>query len=232
MTCAHFAVVPAAGSGSRFGGTQPKQYQSIRGRTLLEHAVDALVRQPSIECVFVVLSPGDADYVRCHWSARAEVIPLYCGGPTRACSVFNGLMSIRDRVDEADWIWVHDAARPCVSASELERLLRALENDEVGGLLALPVADTLKRGDDCDRVIGTAPREGLWRALTPQVFRYRLLVEALHRANPAEITDEAAAIEGLGLKPRLVAGAATNIKVTYPEDIALAAAILAQREGG
>jgi len=198
---------------------------------MLEHAVDALARQKSITCVFVVLAPGDPDYARCRWSADAEVMPLYCGGPTRACTVFNGLMAIRDRVEDDDWIWVHDAARPCVSQSELERLMCALKGDEVGGLLALPVADTLKRADEAGRVAATAPREGLWRALTPQVFRYRLLVEALHRAKGVAITDEAAAIEGLGLKPRLVAGAATNIKVTYPEDAGLAAAILAQREG-
>jgi len=233
MVSDYFALVPAAGSGSRFGAMQPKQYELIGGRPMLEHTVRALASQRGIKCVFVVLAPGDAQFSRCGWLGHpAQVVPLYCGGPTRASSVFNALMAIRDLVDDDDWILVHDAARPCVSRAELDRLLGSLEDDEVGGLLALPVADTLKRGDVRDRVVATEPREGLWRALTPQMFRYRLLVEALHRAKSVSITDEASAIERLGLQPRLVAGAATNIKVTYAEDIALAAAILAQRGEG
>jgi 2-C-methyl-D-erythritol 4-phosphate cytidylyltransferase len=230
MSGAHFALIPAAGSGARFGGAQPKQYHALHGRPMLEHTVAALAHQRAIESVFVVLSPGDREYARCRMPAGMDVVALFCGGPARACSVFNGLMAIRDRVEDDDWIWVHDAARPCVSGAELSRLLAALDDDDVGGLLALPLADTLKRADADDRVAATAPRDGLWRALTPQVFRYRLLVEALHRARGSEITDEAAAVERLGLRPRLVAGSAANIKVTYPEDLDLAAAILAQRE--
>lgn len=230
MICSHYAVVPAAGAGSRFGGTQPKQYELIAGRPMLEHTVRALGSCREIACVFVVLAPGDDRFARCSWSGlAAEVVPLYCGGPSRACTVFNALMAIRDRADDSDWVLVHDAARPCVSQAELQRLFEALENDEVGGLLALPVADTLKRGDTEARVVATEPRDGLWRALTPQMFRYRLLVEAMHRAKSDGVTDEAAAIEGLGLHPRLVSGATTNIKVTYAEDLALAAAIIAER---
>ncbi len=230
MTGAHFALIPAAGRGSRFGDTLPKQYRALRGRPMLEHTIAALASQSAIECIFIVLAPGDRDYLQCRMPSSPEVVPLFCGGPARASSVFNGLMAIRDRVDDEDWIWVHDAARPCVSPSELERLFDALGDDDVGALLAQPVADTLKRANAEARVVSTPPRDDLWRALTPQVFRYRLLVEALRRVNGAEITDDAAALERFGLRPRLVPGSASNIKVTYPEDLDLAAASLAQRE--
>lgn len=231
MACARFALVPAAGAGARFGAAQPKQYELIDGRPMLEHAVRAVGRCRGIDCVFVVLTPGDECYRRCAWDGlAAEVVPIFCGGPTRACTVFNALMAIHDRADDEDWVLVHDAARPCLDPAELERLFAALEGDAVGGLLALPLADTLKRGDADARVAATEPREGLWRALTPQMFRYRLLVEALHRTRGEHITDESSAIERLGLRPQLVPGEATNIKVTYPQDIALAAAILAARD--
>lgn len=231
MPQAYYALVPAAGSGARFGDSMPKQYQTIAGRTLLEHALTTLARHRAITTVYVVLAPGDEHYARCCASPRNDkVIPLYCGGATRAASVFNGLVAVRDQIEDADWMLVHDAARPCLSAAELERLLSALGDDAVGGLLALPLADTLKRADAAERVAATEPREGLWRALTPQMFRYRLLVDALHATAAQPVTDEAMAIERLGLRPRLVAGAATNIKVTFPEDLTLAAAILTTQE--
>ncbi len=194
MDGAHFALVPAAGSGTRFGEAQPKQYLKLAGRTVLEHAVGTLARHPAIECVFVVLAPGDARFSRCEWGTLKDAVtPLYCGGPTRAASVFNALVALRDRVQPHDWMLVHDAARPCLMHAELDRLLREAGGDEVGGLLSLPVADTLKRGDESERSIGTQPRDRLWRALTPQMFRYGLLVEALHRARAGNPTDEAAA---------------------------------------
>lgn len=231
MGVGHFSIVPAAGGGVRFGDSQPKQYLSVRGRSLLEHAVRGLAWHPSIVAVFVVLAPGDTRFARLDLAGlHAQVRPLYCGGPTRACSVFNALVALRDRIEPQDWIVVHDAARPCLSRAELERLIGEVDGDEVGGLLALPVADTLKLADADSRVVSTQPREALWRALTPQMFRYALLVEALYRAASSNPTDESAAIEALGLHPRLVPGAATNIKVTYPEDMALAAAILSARE--
>src|SRR5690606_6468396 len=130
--------------------------------------------------------------------------PLYCGGAARAATVFNALFALRDRIEDEDWVLVHDAARPCLSQAELDRLFAELDDDPVGGLLALPLTDTLKRADGASRVAATEPRAGLWRALTPQMFRYRLLLEALH-ARP-EATDEAMAVEDLGLRPRLVAG--------------------------
>lgn len=214
----------------RFGDALPKQYQRLCDRPLLEHAVRALGRAAAIRTIFVVLAPGDEHFRTCAFDGVAQqVIGLYCGGPTRAASVFNGLIAVNDAVDDADWMLVHDAARPCLQAEELARLLAELAGDPVGGLLALPVTDTLKRADERLRAGATVARDGLWRALTPQMFRYRLLVEALHAADRAAVTDEAAAVEALGLEPLLVRGAPTNIKVTYPEDLVLARSIL---EGG
>ena len=150
-------------------------------------------------------------------------------GQTRAASVFNGLLAVRDAVASSDWVLVHDAARPCLGTSELERLLGEVGEDDTGGLLAVPVADTLKRGNREGRVVQTQPRDHLWCAQTPQMFRYRLLLEALRATDHALVTDEAGAIEGLGLKPRLVMGDARNIKVTQPADLALAELILKDR---
>jgi len=230
MACAHFGLIPAAGSGSRFGDPLPKQYQRLCGRTLLEHAVRALARSAAIQTIFIVVAPGDERYGACTWDGiAAQVIALHCGGPTRAASVFNGLMAVKTAVHDGDWLVVHDAARPCLGGDELARLLADVGDDEVGGLLALPVTDTLKRADAQARASGTVDREDLWRALTPQMFRYRLLVEAMCRADRARITDEAAAIEGLGLRPRLVPGSAANIKITYPDDLTIARAILQAR---
>ena len=229
MACAHFGLIPAAGSSLRFGEPLPKQYQQLCGRTLLEHAVQALACAAVMRTIYVVLAPGDEHYRTCVFEGVDNVVALHCGGSTRAASVFNGLMAVRNAVDDGDWLLVHDAARPCLSEPELARLLADVGDDEVGGLLAVPVADTLKRAGDDGRTSATVSRVDLWRAATPQMFRYRLLVEALRRADRALVTDEASAIEDLGLRPRLVHGATTNIKVTYPEDLMIARAILEAR---
>jgi 2-C-methyl-D-erythritol 4-phosphate cytidylyltransferase len=231
MAAAYFALVPAAGSGSRFGEPKPKQYQTLHGRTLLEHSVRALANQAAIQAIFIVLAPGDALYRHCDWQGiEDKVCALYCGGPTRAASVFNGLLAIHDQIDDADWVLVHDAARPCVTPMELARLIGEIGDHPIGGLLALPLTDTLKRADPNGEVETTVPRDALWRALTPQMFRYRPLIEALHTADRTLITDESAAFERLGLRPRLVAGETTNIKVTYPADLLVARELL--RPGG
>ena len=219
--------MPAAGSGARFSGSTPKQYVPLAGRPLLYYALRRLAGNDDIEQVFVVLAPGDERFreTGCREIAT-KVVPLYCGGETRAASVFNGLLAIRDAVAADDWLLVHDAARPCLSAAALERLVEEAGADESGGLLALPVADTLKRGDSDARVTETVSRSDLWQAQTPQMFRYALLVEALRRCGPTSVTDEASAVETLGIKPRLVMGEARNLKVTYADDLELAMLIL------
>jgi 2-C-methyl-D-erythritol 4-phosphate cytidylyltransferase len=227
MVTRHFGLIPAAGSGARFGGDRPKQYIDIDGRPLLWFAVRALLADARVDTVFVVLAPDDGAFRRNDWRAFGDrVAPLYCGGATRAESVRNGLICASDTIDLDDWVLVHDAARPCLEAVDLTRLIDALTGDDVGGLLAAPLADTLKRADANGRVAATEPREGLWRAQTPQMFRLGTLLRALDAAR--EVTDEAAAIEALGLKPKLVAGSAANIKVTYPEDVSVVAALLAR----
>lgn len=213
------------------GASLPKQYLEIGGRPLLHHALRTLCRDPRIEHVFVVLAAQDEHHASCDWREFAgRATTLHCGGTTRAASVFNGLMAVRGAVDAEDWVLVHDAARPCLGAAELDRLFAGLAQEDAGGLLAVPVADTLKRAGPDTRAEGTAPRADLWAAQTPQMFRYRLLVEALRRAAPEAMTDEASAIEALGLRPRLIMGDPRNLKVTYPEDLALARLILQARE--
>lgn len=230
MTCV--ALIPAAGSGSRIAGALPKQYAALAGKPMLWHAVAAVCRPP-VEMVFVVLTPGDAAFGSCDWSAFAgRLEPLYCGGATRRDSVFNGLVAAMAAVQADDWVLVHDAARPCLPAADLERLFAECRDDQIGGILAMPVAETVKRaGKDeggAQRVAGTEDRAQLWLAQTPQMFRAGLLAEALGKA-PASVTDESSAIEAMGLRPRLVLGSRENLKVTYAEDLAIAEAILARR---
>jgi 2-C-methyl-D-erythritol 4-phosphate cytidylyltransferase len=229
----YFALVPAAGSGSRFGSSIPKQYLPLAGRPLLHHTLRRLAAEPRIEQVFVVLAPSDADFRTIDWSGlAARIQPLYCGGDTRAASVYNGLVAARDAIGGDDWVLVHDAARPCLSAEALGRLIGEVGDDAAGGLLAVPVADTLKRADGDTRVETTERREGLWQAQTPQMFRYGALVEALGRSGAATVTDEASAVERLGLKPRLVLGDVRNFKITYAQDLELAEVILRHAEYG
>jgi 2-C-methyl-D-erythritol 4-phosphate cytidylyltransferase len=226
---ATFALIPAAGSGSRLQGAAPKQYAPIGGRPMLWHAIGALC-MPQIEAVFAVLAPGDEHFARHDWSAFTDKLrPVRCGGATRRDSVLNGLKAMSAASD--DWVLVHDAARPCLPASDLKKLLEEGEADAVGAILALPVAETVKTAakDEAgsQRIAGTQDRSRLWLAQTPQMFRAGLLAQAL--AACADATDESSAIERMGLKPRLVGGSRENLKVTYPEDLAIAEAILAMR---
>ncbi len=223
----YVALIPAAGSGSRMKTETPKQYSMLAGKPLLQHAVHTLCRHRLIEQVFIVLSPGDQRYGECDWrDCAGKLVALYCGGETRAASVFNGLLAINNAVGAADWVLVHDAERPCLRAADIDRLIAEVGDNESGGLLAVPVADTLKRGNAAGEVLQTEAREHLWRAQTPQMFRYRLLIEALRRADVATVTDEAGAVEQAGVRPKLVTGSVTNFKVTWPEDLALAELIL------
>jgi len=226
----HFAIVPAAGSGSRMAAARPKQYLSLLGRPLIHHALSVLCAAPAIDAVFVVLSVDDTEWATHDWSALGPKLrPLFCGGATRADSVLGGLRAIAGEAAAGDWVLVHDAARPCLAAWHVDKLVRELAHEEVGGLLAVPVADTLKRADEHQHVVETVARDSLWQAQTPQMFRYAMLRRALEGAR--KVTDEASAIEAAGLRPRLVQGDATNLKVTYPLDLHLAEWILNNREG-
>ena len=225
----HYAIVPAAGSGSRFGSEKPKQYLDLLGRPLIYHTLAALTACPDIERVWVVLAPDDPWWPQYDWSGLGHKLEtVRCGGATRAESVTNGLQAAAMVAADDDWILVHDAARPCLSAAMLERLFTELADDPVGGILAVPVADTVKRADAEQRVAATEPRDGLWQAQTPQMFRYGQLQKSLE--NEISVTDEAGAIEAAGLKPKLVRGDSTNLKVTWPADLALAAMILRARQ--
>jgi 2-C-methyl-D-erythritol 4-phosphate cytidylyltransferase len=220
--------VPAAGGGSRFGGSAPKQYAPLAGRPLLAHALDCLRGGLQLEGITVVVATDDMHYDRMI-GARTGVTVLRCGGSTRGETVHNGLLALAATCHDDDWIVVHDAARPCVPRDALLRLVAQLEHDAVGGLLAVPVADTLKRDDgnaDTPRVLRTEDRAQLWQAQTPQMFRYGVLVRAFGQAGARNCTDEAQAVEALGLSPRLVRGSGANLKVTFPDDLRLAAAIL------
>lgn len=223
----HFVLIPAAGSGTRFATELPKQYQPLAGRPLLARSLEVFSRRADIAGVFVVLSPEDAHFARLV-APLPKVEALPCGGASRAESVKNGLARLGQRIAADDWVLVHDAARPCITDADIDRLLAELADDPVGGLLALPVADTLKREDAGGRVLETVPRAGLWAAQTPQMFRFGLLLRALAAPVARRATDEAQAVEALGLSPRLVLGNPRNLKVTYPGDLLLAERLLAK----
>ena len=225
----HFALVPAAGNGARFGSQIPKQYLELAGRPMIHHSVAALCLCGQIDRVWVILSPGDEWWGGYDWSVlEPKLRVLFCGGATRAESVSNGLHAIADVVSDEDWVLVHDAARPCLSQAMLDALCEELRDDPVGGLLAVPLADTLKRADAARRVVATESREGLWQAQTPQMFRYGLLSRSL--AGNFAVTDEASALEAAGYQPRLVKADATNFKVTFPADLRLAELVLQGRK--
>jgi 2-C-methyl-D-erythritol 4-phosphate cytidylyltransferase len=212
------------------GGAIEKQYMDLNSVPMIAHAMMVLAREPRLSKIFVVLSPTDKrwnNYAWQGWEERIEV--LRCGGTTRAETVLNGLQAMSNICAADDWVLVHDAARPCLPDDILGKLLDEVADDPVGGLLAVPVADTLKRAaadtSNGARAEATVPRAGLWQAQTPQMFRHGKLVEAL-RAAGSDMTDEASAIEQLGLQPRLVESDSRNLKVTYPQDLELAGLIL------
>jgi len=224
-----WGVVPAAGIGRRMGGDRPKQYLILSGRTVLEHSVARLLAHPQMTMVAVARRDDDPYWPTLPLAADARVIAAP-GGAERMHSVLNGLRALPAADD--DWVLVHDAARPCLRRADLEALVSTLADHPVGGLLALPMADTVKRVAE-EAVVETVDRSHLWRALTPQMFRYRLLRDALEAALEAGVvvTDEAQAVERRGLRPRVVAGSADNIKITHPGDLELAALFLRRMEG-
>jgi 2-C-methyl-D-erythritol 4-phosphate cytidylyltransferase len=218
-------IIPAAGSGSRMGADAPKQYLTLNGKSLIQHVIKVFDQATKIHSIHVILSEQDAHWRSTYLSLSDKAQVHYCGGQTRAETVLNGLQTIKSSVDASDWILVHDAARPGLTNRLLNQLISALEHDDVGGLLALPLADTLKKSDDEGRVASTIPRDQLWQAQTPQMFQYATLVQALQSFQGSP-TDEAEAIEALGLKPKLVTGELRNLKVTYPQDLAVLSALL------
>lgn len=224
-----WAVLPCAGNGSRSGASGPKQYALLAGKPLVLHTLAAFAAVPALAGVLVVVSAGD-EFFASHPDAPCLV--AHCGGSTRAQSVFNGLQALRAQgaVDH-DWVLVHDAARCLVTPAQIRALIDACRDDPVGGLLALPLPDTLKRAHG-GRVAATVARNDKWLAQTPQMFRLQALHDALAAVASsgfAGITDEASAMERMGLRPRLVEGSAQNFKVTYPADFDLAEAILRSR---
>ena len=224
-----WAVVPAAGSGRRFGTDMPKQYVQAAGKPLIEHALDALLSHEAIDGAVVALAAGDP-----HWpgwtTLHGKPVLTCVGGGERADSVLAALQALPDDVAADALVLVHDAARPNLHADDLSRLIAAAQAHADGAILAAPVRDTLKRMDEVGCIERTERRDGIWRALTPQAFRRHLLLRALEAARGAglAVTDDAQAVERLGLHPRLVEGREDNLKVTTPADLALAEFLLAR----
>lgn len=228
-TVRYFGLIPAAGVGLRMAAAGgPKQYLVLGRKTMLEHAIDAMLGDARIERVFVVVAAADQQWQALRIDAgRVEFLPV--GGASRAASVRNGLIAVAGRYDDDDRVLVHDAARPCLGQGELARLIDEAGPEDSGGLLAVPLADTLKRGED-GRVGVTLDRSSLWCAQTPQLFRVGSLRAALAGGALAEITDEASAMERAGHAPRLVEGVSSNLKVTTAADLVLAGAVLAEQK--
>ncbi len=226
-----FALVPCAGIGARIGLPGPKQYAPIDGRAMVAHTLAALAQVKRLHATLVVLSPGDTHFVAQAPSFHGErAWVALCGGATRAASVANGLAELARRgAGPQDWVLVHDAARCLLRPEWVDRLIDACQGDAVGGLLALPLADTLKQAG-ADRSLRTMSRANRWAAQTPQMFRLGLLEQALARSGDA-VTDEAGAIEAMGHAPLLVRGELENFKITWPQELALAERLLRTREG-
>jgi 2-C-methyl-D-erythritol 4-phosphate cytidylyltransferase len=224
-----FALVLAAGQGTRIGDSVPKQYIPVAGKPMMFHSIEALAAVSRVERVFVVLAPLDRHWGEHDWSALPDKIEAaFCGGARRSESVLNTLKFLEPRIAKDDWVLVHDAARPCIATELVEQFLDEIGDDPVGGLLAMPLAETLKSADENQRVAATIPRLNLWRAQTPQMFRYEMLRRGLEKK--PEATDEAEAVESIGYNaPRLVQGEDSNLKVTFAEDIQLAEMIIQVR---
>jgi 2-C-methyl-D-erythritol 4-phosphate cytidylyltransferase len=224
MNKAHYwAVVPAAGAGRRMGTAIPKQYLPLAGLAVIVHTLDTLLTHPRISGVVVARGVEDGWWESIRLQAGKPLLQVK-GGQERCHSVLNALYALQELAEPDDWVLVHDAVRPCLRRSDLDVLMDTLVDDPVGGLLAVPVRDTMKRAGADGRVTATEDRTGLWHALTPQMFRLKVLLKALQQAlqRGLLVTDDASAVEALGLAPRLVEGRADNIKITRPEDLALA----------
>ncbi|WP_046489269.1 2-C-methyl-D-erythritol 4-phosphate cytidylyltransferase [Candidatus Methylopumilus universalis] len=213
-------IIPAAGSGSRMGLDQPKQYLKIHKQTFIERVIRVFENIPLVDSIHIALKPKDDLWNTLNLSLSSKVNVHYCGGESRAKTVLNTLETIKTHMNDSDWILVHDAARPGVQEKDVIHLIETLKNDPVGGLLAYPIADTIKKSDKEDRVIDSPLRDHLWQAQTPQMYRYKMLIDALKSFDGIP-TDESQAIERLGMKPKLIKGDFKNFKVTYQEDLSI-----------
>ncbi len=226
----YWAIVPAAGIGKRMGAECPKQYLSLSGRPVIGHTLDRLARHPLISEIIVVLAEADSYWGEVDLKSISKPITTTIGGNERCDSVLNGLKAIEAKANEDDWVLVHDAARPCVRVDDIEQLIAQCKDTE-GGLLGMPVKDTMKEVDDGVFIRQTLNRDQIWHALTPQMFHYRDLRFALEQAlkSGQTVTDEAMAMELAGFRPKLISAHADNIKITQPEDLALAEYYLKQQ---
>ncbi len=216
----YWVVIPAAGIGKRVGADQPKQYITIHSKTILEHTIDCFIERADITGIVVAIAKDDP-----YWQTLAihnhEKIITAPGGKERFQSVTNSLHALLDMADQNDWVMVHDAARPCLSQAAIDRLIKELAQHDVGGILAMPCRDTMKRADSNNDIVETVEREQLWHAQTPQMFRYHFLLSALNDVVEQSklVTDEAMAIEQLGLQPKLIQGHHENLKITHKDDL-------------
>ncbi len=227
----YWCVIPAAGIGTRMGAGKPKQYLLLGDKSILEHTLLRILNLPNLAGVVVALSAEDV-----YWKSLSvfhhPLVHTTIGGKNRADSVLNGLDYLKDKVHDHDWILVHDAARPCVTLSSIKKLCDELADSEIGGILSVPVSDTIKQVANKNKIQTTVDRSPLWQAQTPQMFRYQLLRDCLSKtiANNENITDESSAVELCGYKPQVIEGRSDNIKVTRPDDLLLAEFILQQQE--
>lgn len=226
----YWALVPAAGVGARMGADMPKQYLTLSGQTILEHTLKRLLRLPQLEGIVLVVSPLDERWSELSITGHPK-IEVVSGGQERCDSVLNGLYHLETRLDKLDWVLVHDAARPCVDLRDIQELIGDLQEHLVGGILGVPVSDTIKRINEDYGIESTVDRRVLWQAQTPQMFRYGVLKQALEQALAAKqpITDEASAVEWAGYFPCMVEGRRDNLKITRPEDLPMAELILSQQ---
>ncbi|QWF71227.1 2-C-methyl-D-erythritol 4-phosphate cytidylyltransferase [Methylomonas paludis] len=228
-TQACWAVVPAAGVGKRMQADRPKQYLVLADKTVIEHTLNRLIQSAAFQAIAVAISSEDPYWPELAIASHPQVITAP-GGKERADSVLSALKALQGKADEQDWVLVHDAARPCLTSADIHLLINSLTNDAVGGILALSSHDTLKHVEG-NTISASVDRKHIWRALTPQMFRYGMLRDALQQTegNPA-ITDEASALELLGYQPKIVEGRPDNLKITRPEDLALAQFYMEQQD--
>jgi len=221
-TIQYWAIIPAAGIGERMQTNLPKQYLKLNDKTIIEHSVSTITQHNKISKVVVALHPDDTQWPQQQISSPEKIITT-TGGKTRADSVMQGLKTLQEYADSDDWVLVHDAARPYLTSESLDRLIETLQEHPVGGLLAMPIADTLKKSSADGLALETISRVNLWAAQTPQMFRFGVLLDAMQKAQAVgiNITDESSAVEYIGKHPMLIKGDPRNIKITRPEDISL-----------